>query len=561
VGESKTEINSSHHRASGGPTFSEVSNRPIGVASQGEQSMNNPTLYLVGGILLILFFCVMTYFFTKTFRVPHVIFLFLTFGMAMWFVAMAALSHKTKLHWRQRVDRLTKELDGLAKEKDELINNYVMDEQGNLPETVLTARSKLNRVMLDRGRVWRLCSVTAVTPAGEVQVSTAPAGVADAPPNQIDENAIIYAFLEADAGVSVKVPDNYLGEFRASAVTPTQVTLVPTDNRMLLPSQTTLIRGSAGTAETWSLYEVMPIDSHQIYAVDPNKNVHLTAVEGQPVFGDVDAQLVQTLYDPARYLAEFRANLGLTPQQEPIIQAHLTSIMNSIVRDGGKKATGGAVDSEDNIFVKIQFKKDYEVAVDSDTGQGGLTSDYFDSTGSAMVNRLRRGNLGFLDEDQRKSVKFKSGDIAVFHQKKADELITQDIAAPVEERYVRRLIDFTYEFHKMLDRRTRIMQDVQRMQSEITSTQAAETRSAKQRDFRKMERDQLLVDKVKFEAEQQQVAMYASELRTKMATLNAELSALYRANAALAAKLEARDKQLADEINRRTEAAAATAAN
>ncbi len=561
MGESKTEINSSHHRASGGPTFSEVSNRPIGVASQGEQSMNNPTLYLVGGILLILFFCVMTYFFTKTFRVPHVIFLFLTFGMAMWFVAMAALSHKTKLHWRQRVDRLTKELDGLAKEKDELINNYVMDEQGNLPETVLTARSKLNRVMLDRGRVWRLCSVTAVTPAGEVQVSTAPAGVADAPPNQIDENAIIYAFLEADAGVSVKVPDNYLGEFRASAVTPTQVTLVPTDNRMLLPSQTTLIRGSAGTAETWSLYEVMPIDSHQIYAVDPNKNVHLTAVEGQPVFGDVDAQLVQTLYDPARYLAEFRANLGLTPQQEPIIQAHLTSIMNSIVRDGGKKATGGAVDSEDNIFVKIQFKKDYEVAVDSDTGQGGLTSDYFDSTGSAMVNRLRRGNLGFLDEDQRKSVKFKSGDIAVFHQKKADELITQDIAAPVEERYVRRLIDFTYEFHKMLDRRTRIMQDVQRMQSEITSTQAAETRSAKQRDFRKMERDQLLVDKVKFEAEQQQVAMYASELRTKMATLNAELSALYRANAALAAKLEARDKQLADEINRRTEAAAATAAN
>ena len=149
----------------------------------------------------------------------------------------------------------------------------------------------------------------------------------------------------------------------------------------------------------------------------------------------------------------------------------------------------------------------------------------------------------------------------MFHQKKADELITQDIAAPVEERYVRRLIDFTYEFHKMLDRRTRIMQDVQRMQSEITSTQAAETRSAKQRDFRKMERDQLLVDKVKFEAEQQQVAMYASELRTKMATLNAELSALYRANAALAAKLEARDKQLADEINRRTEAAAATAAN
>jgi hypothetical protein len=529
--------------------------------------MNNPTLYLVGGIFLILFFCVMTFFFTKTFRWPHVVFLFLTFGMSMWFVAMAALSHKTRLHWRQRVDRLSGELEVLKKQKDKLINNYVMDSDGNLPETVLTARSKLNRVMLDRGRVWRSCSVTAVTPAGEVQVSTAPDGAADAPPNQIDESAILYAFFEADAGVSVKVPDNYLGEFRASAVSPTTVTLVATDERMLLPSQTTMIRGSAGGAGTWSLYEVMPIDSHQIYALDPNKNVHLTAVEDQAIFGPVDAELVQTLYNPDKFIAEFRANqVVTTPQQEQFVRAYLTGIRNSVLRDGGKpnsgnQADGGNVDVEDNIYVKLQFDVDYEVAVDSDTGQGGLTAEYFDSTGSALVDRLRRDKLGFLPEDARGSVKFKKGDFGVFHQKKADELVAQNLATPIEPRFVRRLIDFTYEFHKMLERRTRIVQDVARMRAEIVATKEAEKRTVIQRDFRKDERDRLLVDKAKFEVEQQQVAVYASELRTKMATLNAELSALYRSNAALAARLDARSKQLTDEINRRTEAATATAAN
>ena len=502
----------------------------------------------------------MIYFFTKTFRAVHVVFLVFTFGLSMWFICLAALEHKTKLHWRKQIDRLSKDLDKLKAETDVLVNNFVLDENGSRPETVLTARRKLNRVMLDRGRVWRGCTVAGVN-NGQIQVNTASSADAAATPNQIDESSILYAFLEVDAGASIKVPDNYLGEFQATSVSPTSVTLKPTDPRMLLPSQLQAITSSAGGAVTWALHEIMPIDSHVIYANDPNKEVALTAVENQNIFGDMNTELIQVLYSPDKWIPEFRANLKLNQQGEQVIRQYLTNLMNSIGRDGGRPNTGsGGVDPEDNIYVKVQFEQDYKVDVDSDTGQGALTSDYYDSLGRAVVDRLRRSELEFLAEEERtKELSFKQGDFAVFHKEKADELIEQNIVKPIEPRFVRKLIDFTYEFRKMLDRRTKIFQDVQRLQGEIASTKAAELKSAKQRDYRKAERDKLLVDKQKFIGEKDRVTKYANELRAKQQRLQAELSALYRANLTLASRLEARSNKMTDEIDRRTREA--TAAN
>ena len=218
------------------------------------------------------------------------------------------------------------------------------------------------------------------------------------------------------------------------------------------------------------------------------------------------------------------------------------------------------VDPPESVFTKVQFERDYTVEVDSDAGQGALTSNYYDSQGRAVVDRLRRNELRFLEEGEKTTqVEFKQGDYAIFNVEKADELIAQNIVKPIETRYVRKLIDFTYESHKILDRITRINQDRIRVQSEIDKTKAAEERTKIQRDFRKDERDKLVADKSKFDKEQQTATAYAQQLQAKMARLRGELSALYRSNAALAVRLEQRSKKLSDEINARTEAAAAAA--
>lgn len=530
--------------------------------------MNNPTLYLVGGIFLILFFCVMVYFFTKTFRALHVVFLFLTFSMAMWFLVMASLSHKTRLHWREQVDRLSQELEQIEGETDQLVNNFQVDAEGNRAETVTSFRSKLNRVLLDRGRIWRGATVASVSPASEIQVNTSPAGAAEIVPNQLAPNDIVYAFLEGDGGAGFKVPVNYLGEFRATAATDSSVTLTPVDARLLFPSQTNMINNSAGNAGvTWTLYEIMPIDSHKIYSVDPSEDVALSAVEGQRIFGEMAADVVNTLYNPDNFIAEFVANLNATdPQQRQSLLQRLDTIRQNILRDGGAPlrggaGAGGAVDPPENIYTKVQFEQDYTVEVDSDSGQGALTSNYYDSQGRAVVDRLRRKELGFLDEnEQTTEVTFKQGDFAVFHKEKADELIEQNIVKPIEPRFVRTLIDFTYEFHKILDRQTRVAQDIQRLNSEIAKTRAADERTKRQRDFRQMEKDKLLVDKSKFDTERDRVTAYADQLRQKMDRLKGELSVLYRSNAALAARLAAKSEALAEEINSRTEAAGEAAA-
>lgn len=542
--------------------------------------MNNPTLYLVGGIFLILFFCVMVYFFTKTFRALHVVFLFFTFSMAMWFLVMAALSHKTRLHWRERVNKLKQDVAEAKAGREYLINALARQEidqkypsiQGasgvSDEETVLSYRRKLNRVMLDRGRVWRSCTVAGVN-AGAVQVNTAPAGAAEPTPNQLEQNDIVYAFLEGDATppVNIKVPTRFLGEFRATAVTPSSVTLQPVDNRLLFGSQTQLIQNSVGGAATWSLYEIMPIDSHQIYAVDPNDEVKLTGVEGQAVFGQMDENLINLLYNPDNFIGEFQQDLGLAqPQQQQAARMILDRVRLDVLRDGGQvydggAASNGAVDPPENVFTKVQFEQDYTVEVDSDAGQGALTSNYYDSQGRAVVDRLRRNELSFLEEGEKTTqVAFKQGDYAIFNVEKADELIAQNIVKPIETRYVRKLVDFTFEAHKILDRITRINQDRLRVQSEIDKTNAAEAQTKRQRDFRKDERDKLVADKAKFDKEQQQATAYAQQLQQKMSRLRGELSALYRSNSALASRLEQRSQKLSAEINARTQAAAAAAA-
>src|SRR5204863_118376 len=72
---------------------------------------------------------------------------------------------------------------------------------------------------------------------------------------------ILHVFREATTPDGMTVPAAYVGEFEATAVTDTSVTL--SASMPLSPEQ-----GQAGGAagSTWSLYETCPVDGHEFFA-------------------------------------------------------------------------------------------------------------------------------------------------------------------------------------------------------------------------------------------------------------------------------------------------------
>jgi len=62
---------------------------------------NETVILQILAVVLILFFCFVTYMNTKTWRATHVTFLFLVFGAAMAFAVYASLILKTRKAWQK----------------------------------------------------------------------------------------------------------------------------------------------------------------------------------------------------------------------------------------------------------------------------------------------------------------------------------------------------------------------------------------------------------------------------------------------------------------------------
>src|SRR5262249_41412587 len=146
---------------------------------------------------------------------------------------------------------------------------------------------ELARTLLDRGRVWRACQLTNVIPPPATDPQKPPqmtVATAIAPPPQdpnqpaataaptakknfIETRTGLHAFREGPQKPDGSVfPDRYfyIGEFQATAVTDTSVTLEPT----MTMSPTQLQYATANLPARpgppiWTLYEVCPIDGHE----------------------------------------------------------------------------------------------------------------------------------------------------------------------------------------------------------------------------------------------------------------------------------------------------------
>lgn len=251
---------------------------------------------------------------------------FFVFIGANFLVTIAAVTLRTHSSWQ-------KDHAGKEKQLKQLKSEFRAMSQGDrtlqlaevraddIPDNMFDVRSKLARVMMDRGRVWRGATVQNVTNNSDWEKIAIKLTTAENP-NQIQgAGTVIYAFkemlapdeVEADAGdlaiqddlgaeldaeqppAPVKVPVVYMGEFRVQNAGAADVTLGWT----YAPSRIQRMHIGFANKTTWVLYEKMPVDGHQLFSyqivneikVDdkdpgsPDRNEE----DIRPLFGKMDA--------------------------------------------------------------------------------------------------------------------------------------------------------------------------------------------------------------------------------------------------------------------------------
>jgi hypothetical protein len=397
---------------------------------------NNAVLVQILAVVAILFFCFVTYMNTKTWRWLHVTFMFLVFAAALTFVVYASMVMKMRQAWQKTVADLEVRVTAEEKKLEQAIFGD-LNSQADRQKGLVEIREELNRAIIDRGRVWRHCSLvdepqitSPGAPVSEVKLklSTVPKNAIEGQkvkPNGMTEKTILYAFKKMSDD-NAPLAYAYVGEFYAAAVADDSISL--TSTLPLSPQEQALLVGP----QDWILHEAMPRDSNAaMKALNP-------------------AQEWKEILDPNAF-------------HDPQVYA---AILAEYERDGKDATDEDSLKAEnlEKIYAEVKFKQPYELKVDatdavSPAGDGS-ESRLFNTEGEALSPILRRGDV----------VKFKQGDTAeiIFNgykdaagnvqQKGAAELADEGVVEIVRKVYRRKLNDYAYEFREIWMKRVKIQQ-------------------------------------------------------------------------------------------------------
>jgi hypothetical protein len=467
-------------------------------------------VFQIVAALVVLAFIFLTYLNTKTWRWVHVTFTFLVFVAAFTFCVYAAMTLKTRAKWIKDHDSLEKQL---ATTQEEL-ERVTRGDPAGTTESVLSVREELARTVVDRGRVWRGCIPTGANQNFVVTVATSPppdpTNPAPTPPkkNNIQAKTILHVFREGQVTPeSPVVPAAYIGEFKATAVTDTSVTLEPT--MPLTPDQI-----AAGRAQgTWVLYEVCPVDGHEWFTGTPEER-----------------------------LAPFVAASGV-----PLQQLQQLPVMQPYLRDGGEANEN---DPPENVWYEVRFENVYEVPVDAPI-VNSIDTEPFNSEGQAVLRRLRRGATA----EEIGTVKFGPGEdqiqTAVLDQQTAESLIQQGIAKLEKKIYRRKLTDYERKFRSINEQIADLTSRIRQLDLDNKAMLSATEKAEQQRVLVEELKTKATADLAKVNYELAELTRYKDALQNRLTAVQTELSQLYLANKALGRELARLSAELTEQIDQR----------
>ncbi|MGI9474434.1 MAG: hypothetical protein ACR2NZ_23050 [Rubripirellula sp.] len=416
---------------------------------------------------------------------------------------------KSRAAWHQIREKLEVRAATVAAEQQAL--KYGDPNDPSAGEGLVSLDRQLSKLGIEAGRRWRSLTQQNNDPANIVLSAPAQgidgvAGVpgqpddaaapAVAPGPLVPESMVVYGFAESPG------LDDYLGEFRVTASTPTQVTLAPTGN--LRASQVRLIQ-DRGRGAKWSLYELLPVDGH-----DPFIAVGSVPSDDE-CLGRVDEDLVRGL------LAD-----KVSPET-----------LSEYLRDGSR-----ATDDDPPLsrWWKVQFLKDKVFEVDSPDQLGALEGGFFDGNGRALDARLQRGDEG--------GVRFRKGDQILVKEEEARDLIAEGSAEVLDKYYLRPLNDYRFVLRRiqlrlldLANRKTELEDEQKVLQQAVQKTEGM---LVVNQDIKlKLEQDL-----GQFTVEKTAIQDYTTKLQEELKSMRAEMVRLHQDNQRLEQKLEAKHLEI-----------------
>ena len=513
------------------------------------------TYYLILTLAAIVFY-VFLFFAAKNWHWLDITALALMFPTLLIFFTLSVMLLGTYHKHRTVYENHKIKVENQLRENQMLRHGWANSARGELEhrETWLTrVREELGRKLFDRGRVWRNClpgefdgtKLTVITAQwnneqcsgaelpnvipdadpGEAGVEAPGAtGPQAARPHGIEDKMVLYLFAETPlaqldppfreailAGVSnteqldvrgqiCTVPTAYLGEFTVMGTQPESITLQPT-----IPLSELQIAVLNDPQSTWSLLEMMPVDSHQ-------------------AFEDLNEDNKRALF----------------PEQ----------LVNEYIRHGQLiEFADRDIVAAERTMIRIEFKESYnDIVVDATDEPPLLPSSNFDTLGQAVPAWLRQGGEGELAG----RIEVEAGEIALFDANTAQQLITDEIAEELDRVYVRQLWDYEFLFHKLY-RQSMIVEDkIAVTRQDIAHIEEATAKTLQSVKYRKEEFANLDHDKTGFDYERDQITRYHESLDKRYRETLRQLSTLYQESLVLAQQLSAESQLVEGIVNARS---------
>ena len=392
--------------------------------------------------------------------------------------------------------------------------------------------AELDRVNQNRGRVWRdtvprdwsnnvatvsLQPPEAVAPGGLAPGVVAPAAAPTDPaagqtaPEQLAAEMVVYVFGVGPDEQGVVVPQFFLGEFFVTESAGGVIKLRPTIE--LSPPQLQALQSNQ--FPRWSIYELMPADSHAAFAVPGSKPSR------EEIFGRMDPQRIAALLKlPLDLLEKQPSEMTI----EELVQA---DVLRSYILDGQRAPD---LTPPSKTWLRIRFVNETSFEVDSGETRNAIEGGYFDRSGRTVDARLKRG-------PGKERVTFRPDQEAIFPFERANQLIDSGDAQLLEPIFVRELNDYAYLFKELRLRQNQAAQDLQRVQREAARIQETNEIGQAQIVAKQAERKRLSDDLAQVRKEQEVITGEEARLSQELNETKRELSGLFRRSQELYRKL------------------------
>ncbi len=475
---------------------------------------------------------VLCYLGARTWQPWHLVVLFFVMMAMSGLLVLAAMTLNTHKYWREEYRRLEQQVTTAQEAVDRLrLGNSLLpadEAMASLPAVT----GELGRTVVDRGRVWRnvsptdvqgnritlsmvgwgdrRCARVGLAPEEGIEPEPDPAaegeeGAAAGPgalPHHIDPLMVVYVFQETpitefdetlkavlfgdsdlaerDTEGVCKLPTSFLGDFRV--VESNDATIVIESLAPLDEFQLQAVQNIQGT--TWALYELMPLDKHEIFVGFDANALGLVIPEDMT---------------------------GLSPDgYQDLIQSYL--------RD---QQPAGAGDPPDRTWTKVRFVQDHAIDVDLDNADTGAETS-FDPSGRAQLPHLRHGG----------PIEFKRGDEIYLDTETANRLVREGRCELTDEppMYMRLLRDYVLYFHQTQFELDRLEEQIATIETDSIGVVAAAQKAQAQITYRTAEKEKLTNDLGNFKRELTAVNELRSSLQTQQDQQRQEIRRLFHAN-------------------------------